>query len=119
MFPLHTLLDTCTGIFFSPYFNMLIQTVHRLFNECDGIILNTSQFVESHAISAWKEWLSPRPVFSLGPLAPPVESIELHNEDESSALRDVTEFLETALDRYGENSVVYVGAVLHVIFCED
>lgn len=84
---------------------------YRLFNECDGVILNTSYSSEPNGIAAWKRWLGERPVFALGPLAPPVTSAIAIGEER--ALKDVENFLDDALVKHGENSVVYVSVLLH------
>ncbi|THH09130.1 hypothetical protein EW145_g2230 [Phellinidium pouzarii] len=87
----------------------MARYMHRLFSECDGVILNTSFFVEPHAILAWKRWLEKRPVYVLGPLALPIESdtqsdVGRHSE---AASHEVEDFLDEVLEKFGENCVVY------------
>ncbi|KAH8119121.1 UDP-Glycosyltransferase/glycogen phosphorylase, partial [Phellopilus nigrolimitatus] len=85
----------------------MARYMHRLFSECDGVILNTSFSVEPHAISAWKNWLRFRPVFVLGPLAPAIEP-NIQREQGQRFSHKVQGFLDEALEKFGENSVVYM-----------
>lgn len=74
----------------------------RLFSECDGVILNTSEHVEPEAVSVWRSWLNPRPLYVLGPLTP------VYKHCVQEVTNEVELFLDEMFVKYGENSVVYV-----------
>ena len=79
----------------------------RLFSECDGVILNTSQYIENEAIKAWKRWIEPRPLFVLGPLGYMPSAKKTVGCDEDACPEAVAAFLDAALEKYGKHSVIY------------
>lgn len=79
--------------------------VYRHFNECDGIIQNSTPLLERPALEAWQKWFGDRPVISAGPTD---FEIVAHEEDRSPDTIKVIEFMDTALKKYGPNSVIYV-----------
>lgn len=88
-------------------------TFDRFFQECDGIVLNTSSSLESPAADAWRSWFKERPVICPGPFDfPLVDQKPVRTEENSEALA----FLDSALEKYGPKSVVYVGALLSIAF---
>lgn len=71
------------------------------------MILNTSKSIEPLAVIAWEQWLKNRPLFVLGPLAPPVTD-HVVPEESQDIYNDVELFLNNALKIHGESSVIYV-----------
>ena len=69
--------------------------------------MNTTRLLEGHAIDVWKQWFGVRPVFAPGPTDFEIVDYE---EEKFVDKVGVTDFLDTALDKYGPNSVVYVGS---------
>ncbi|EJD00701.1 UDP-Glycosyltransferase/glycogen phosphorylase [Fomitiporia mediterranea MF3/22] len=61
------------------------------------------------AINKAQQWFGTRPVLAVGPLSPPTTSTEIENEQSKSPItRDMETFLDSALIKYGLNSVVYI-----------
>lgn len=85
--------------------------ISRLFNQCDGVILQSSPYVEAEAIDAWKEWYGSRPVVSIAPLSQPVGDTEkaLYRKF-SPGFSKVEKFLDDAVEKYGEHSIIYVNS---------
>ncbi|KAL5530853.1 hypothetical protein ACEPAF_7111 [Sanghuangporus sanghuang] len=78
---------------------------HRLFTECDGIIMNTSSLLEKEAVDAVQKWFAGRPVicpaafdFPLFPKKPDMSQVAI----------EVNEFMDDALKKHGAHSVVYM-----------
>ncbi|KAI5117590.1 hypothetical protein M0805_004042 [Coniferiporia weirii] len=81
---------------------------YNFFNMADGIVLMSSPYIEGPVIEAFKDITSPRPVFAMAPLTPPVDQAEIDNSRKHSAVfRETEKFLDEALYKHGENSVIY------------
>ncbi|KAI5116762.1 hypothetical protein M0805_004979 [Coniferiporia weirii] len=81
---------------------------HNLFDAVDGIVFMASPYIEGPVIDAFRDMKKPRPVFAMSPLAPPVNQAEIDSSRRDSAVfRETEKFLDDALYKYGENSVVY------------
>ena len=81
------------------------KTDYRFFAECDGVVMNTTSQLEGPAIEAWKSWFKERPVISAGPTD--FEIVDGVQEKSADTL-EVTKFLDSMLEKYGSNSVVFV-----------
>lgn len=78
-------------------------------SESDGVITHTSDLLESGPCTMLKKWLGADHAFELGPLSPPASDAELKKEKETSPVAaEVEAFLDDALQKHGEHSVVYV-----------
>lgn len=56
----------------------------------------------------WKKWLDDRPVLTIGPIAfTDAASLDQERDSVPGGL-DVERFLDSALKKYGEHSLVYV-----------
>ncbi|EJC97777.1 UDP-Glycosyltransferase/glycogen phosphorylase [Fomitiporia mediterranea MF3/22] len=83
----------------------ITASIRRILLECDGAICNTNRIYEAPSITALEEWFNGRPVINVGPLDSP---LTLHHEEDSPSNREVKAFLDSALERYGPKSVVYM-----------
>ena len=81
----------------------------RFFVECDGIVLNTSTLLEGPIIDTWKAWYKHRPVIAAGPFDYPIIArVPEASEENSEAIL----FLDSALEKHGPHSVIYVRVIL-------
>lgn len=75
--------------------------------------MNTSLALEGPAVDAWKSWFKERPVIFPGPFDfPLIDEEPVRTKENTEAL----DFLDTALEKYGPKSVVYVSALLCITF---
>ncbi|KAH8110155.1 UDP-Glycosyltransferase/glycogen phosphorylase [Phellopilus nigrolimitatus] len=82
----------------------LCAPVHTFFNECDGIVINSTPLFEKPAIEVIQKWFDERPVICPGPFNFPI----IHNDkDNSPVALEVDSFLDAALKKHGANSVIY------------
>lgn len=80
-----------------------------MFIESDGSIHASNHIYESPGLDAWAKWLPNGPVIPVAPLLPPPELEVMHEKKERSTTEvEVDHFLDDALGKYGENSVIYV-----------
>lgn len=88
--------------------------------ECDGSIHCTNPAYEGPALDAWAKWLPKGPTIAIGPIATPPELERIHDTREPSDTDiEVKAFLDSALNKCGENSVVYVRLYLMRRTCND
>lgn len=85
------------------------STTLRFLTECDGAIMNTTHLFEGKSIEAFQEWFGERPVISLGPLD---FSLFEKQTTASTTGMEVKAFLDTAVQKHGPNSVIYVSTSL-------
>lgn len=91
-----------------------LVSFNRVFSKADGVFLHTSQYTEGPAVDAWKEMYGSRPVFCAGPLSPPVSDAELVvARQHSDIFVKAEQFLDNALEKYGEKSVIFVSPCGH------
>ncbi|EJC97776.1 UDP-Glycosyltransferase/glycogen phosphorylase [Fomitiporia mediterranea MF3/22] len=81
------------------------SVAHKFLQECDGAIMNTNRIYEAAGIKAFEDWFTGRPVISTGPFESPL--IPRHEVEQNSNLEAMA-FLDSALQKYGPNSVVYM-----------
>ncbi|KAI5117596.1 hypothetical protein M0805_004047 [Coniferiporia weirii] len=87
---------------------VFFRNFHNMFKTADGAILMSSPHIEGPVIDAFRDMLNTRPVFAMAPLAPPVNQAEIDNSRRDSVVfRETEKFLDDALIKYGENSVIY------------
>lgn len=79
-----------------------------MFEECDGIVMNSSPSLESEGIKAYQTWMGNRPVINPCPLDFPIVEPE---PDQSSEALEVKAFMDNALKKHGAKSLVYVRAL--------
>lgn len=89
------------ALYAAPVFAKLPQFL----NECDGIIQNATPVLDKPAIDTIQTWLSGKPIFNIGPLDFPLFE---KPGDTSSGGVEVQEFLNSALRKFGPNSVIYI-----------
>lgn len=89
----------------------------RTLNDSDGTIINTSEAYESVFIETLRSWLSgmSKSFYSVGPTIP-VDFMESKNFDKTDDQNEIETFLNSALEKYGRESVIYVRIGLHVEF---
>ena len=86
----------------------------KFLTESDAVITHTNNTLEEGPIEDLEKWLGKDKSLQLGPLSPLVSDVELKKEKESSPIAvEVEAFLEDALQKYGPNSVIYVG--FHIV----
>ncbi|KAI5116141.1 hypothetical protein M0805_006322 [Coniferiporia weirii] len=97
-----------------PLYAILYMRSHRYMLECDGAIVMSSKAYEPQAIAALEDWFSEtgRPVYSVGPLIPFANLKAGNNSLIDSASNGekskVISFLDNALNKYGERSLLYI-----------
>ena len=83
--------------------------------ECDGAIINTASTFEKPAIEAFQEWFGERPVISAGPFGFPLVDKEDKEKEKDTPLdlqeQKIRSFLDSALEKYGSHSVLYVSSL--------
>lgn len=98
-----------TGTCVDGFLTHLWLIPRRFFSECDGVIHGTNKSFEGEALKKWQGWLGEKPSLAVGPVSPPASARDIHRERSKSPVGDEVEtFLNTALDKFGLNSVVYV-----------
>lgn len=68
--------------------------------------MNSSPLFEGPALDAWQSWFGDRPVVGAGPVD--YEIVD-YSKDKSPDTLKIINFLDSALEKYGANSVIYVG----------
>ena len=74
--------------------------------ESDGIIMNSTPVLEKEALQAAEGWLVDKPIICPGPFDYPL--ISKPKSDSSPTKSEVENFLNTALEKHGPRSVIYV-----------
>lgn len=90
-----------------------IQTLHAytMFEQCDGMILSTSENFEPQAVAGIRDWFSSmsRKTYTIGPLLPdPQENTSNGEMAQASDATEVESFLEKVHKSHGENSLIYI-----------
>ena len=83
----------------------------RFFNDCDGVIHGSTLLYEGKSFGAWKKWIGDRPNLVIGPFSFSDTTALKNERDGTQGGAEVEGFLDDALDKYGENSLVYVGVI--------
>ena len=83
----------------------------RFFNNCDGVIHGSTLLYEGKSFGAWKKWIGDRPNLVIGPFSFSDTAAVKNERDGTQGGAEVEGFLDDALDKYGENSLVYVGVI--------
>ncbi|KAF9477697.1 UDP-Glycosyltransferase/glycogen phosphorylase [Pholiota conissans] len=108
--------------FSEPLFNTMEGKLFQTLNDSDGTVINTSEAYESVFIETLRSWLGDmgKAFFSVGPTLPVDfqrgELVKEKIDDNSSHIKveheaeqkEVAEFLESALQRYGKESVIFI-----------
>ena len=93
---------------------IICKDYFKFLTESDAVITHTNNTLEEGPIEDLEKWLGKDKCLQLGPLSPLVSDVELKKEKESSPIAvEVEAFLEDALQKYGPNSVIYVG--FHIV----
>ncbi|PAV17483.1 UDP-Glycosyltransferase glycogen phosphorylase [Pyrrhoderma noxium] len=97
---------------FDKYIVSFSAHVHKFMLECDGAIINTASTFEKPAIEAFQEWFGERPVISAGPFGFPLVDKEDKEKEKDTPLdlqeQKIRSFLDSALEKYGSHSVLYI-----------
>ena len=84
------------------------KNIFSCLDECDGVIHGSSAIYEPQAYASWVKWYGDRPIIAAGPQAQ-VDDAAIELEATKSPIgRKVKSFLDNALQRHGERSLVYV-----------
>lgn len=67
--------------------------------------MNTTPLFEGPSLKAWKSWFGNRPVINAGPTD---FEIVVSSEEKSAETRKIIAFLDSILEKFGPDSVVYV-----------
>nr|VWO96367.1 N/A [Ganoderma boninense] len=90
----------------------IFPRVYETLEAVDGIFLATSGSYEPEAVAAMKEWFmeTSRPAYVCGPLLPSASKTmaAMYEMDESDSSDEVKWFLDAALARSGERSLLYI-----------
>ena len=73
----------------------------------------SNRLYEPGAFDILEEWFGKRPVFPVGPVEDPWNELEMASENGNSTnATEVETFLDVTLEKFGQNSVVYVGGTI-------
>ncbi|TCD71965.1 hypothetical protein EIP91_000097 [Steccherinum ochraceum] len=82
------------------------------YNDTDGVILTSPEVYEPAAVAAMKDWMTAigRDAWAIGPLQPSSGSKEAVAGEgaQSEKSAQIKEFMDTALAKYGEQSMLYI-----------